>query len=402
MFLIGKNSEKLTGHQFDELRRMSAYLLDTLQGLKTLKALGRSREQGVRIEAVSERYRAVTLEVLRVTFLSALALELLGTLGTALIAVQVGLRLLYGGLSFETAFFILVIAPEFFQPLRSLGLRFHASQSGVSAAVKIFQLLEEAGDPMPGGARAVPANWETIELREVSYTYPGRGAPTLDGVSLTLRRGEVTALVGESGAGKSSVAALLMGFLKPRGGEIRVDGQALNELDLEEWRGQIGWVAQRAHFVPGSLADNLRVAKEDANESQMREALALAGLDGWARTLPGGLEYPLAVEAGNLSGGQAQRLALARAFLRDPAFLVLDEPTASLDPQQERLLEEATRRLCQGRTVLVIAHRLATVARADQILVMAGGRVVERGSHADLLRAGGSYAGLVQTYAEGE
>lgn len=401
MFLIGKNSEKLTGRQFTALRRMSAFLLDTLQGLKTLKALGRSREQAGRIVEVSERYRRVTLEVLRITFLSALVLELLGTIGTAMIAVQVGLRLLYGGLAFETAFFLLIIAPDFYQPLRSLGLRFHASQNGLAAAVQIFKILEEPVEVQEAGWKAVPPAWQEIVFEQVSYRYPGRETQALERVSLRLRRGELTALVGESGAGKTTVAALLLRFITAQAGQIWIDGMPLEEISSPEWRKQIGWVPQQAHFMRASLADNLRIANDTASDDDLWAALKLASLDMCVRGLPGGLDYRLGVGAGNLSGGQAQRLALARAFLKDPALMVLDEPTASLDPQEESILEETTRSLCKGRMVLVIAHRLATVYQADQILVMRAGRVVEAGSHADLIQADGAYAKLVRTYTEG-
>jgi ATP-binding cassette subfamily C protein CydD len=254
MFLIGSTAEQLTRQQFKALGRMSAALLDALQGLRALKELGRSRDYAGRIQEVSEQYRRKTLDVLRVTFLSALALELLGTISTAVIAVQIGLRLLYGRMDFETAFFLLVIAPDFYLPLRSLGLRFHAALNGVSAARRIFQVLDEeepavfqrpsegvASRHHPDLARKLPE----ITFKNVKYRYPGSEQAALQGLSFTLRPGEVTALVGESGAGKSTTAAVLLRFISAQGGEVSVGGRSLAEIDPVEWRKLIAWVPQR-------------------------------------------------------------------------------------------------------------------------------------------------------------
>lgn len=406
MFLIGSNAEKLTRRQFAALSRMSAYFLDTLQGLRTLKALNRSREQAGRVASVSQQYRRTTLEVLRVTFLSALALELLGTISTAVIAVQVGLRLLYSQFGFEQAFFLLVIAPDFYLPLRTLGLRFHASMNGVAAARKLFEVLDEpscipaapATLARPGAQIRFERPLPKITFSEVVFTYPGRTEAALKGVTLTLNPGQVTALVGRSGAGKTSLASLLLGFATPQQGQVWVGQTPLGEIPMAVWREQTAWVPQQPFLMGGSLADALRTAREDAALDDLRQAAQWAGLDEWIMSLPGGYDTRLGEEGARLSGGQAQRLAVARAFLRNAPLLVLDEPTAQLDPPEEALLEEATRRLCQERTVLVIAHRLATVYRADQIIYLEDGRVLEAGTHTELLRLNGAYARMVQAY----
>lgn len=403
MFLIGSTAQSLTRSQWAALGKMSAYFLDTLQGITTLKSLGRSAEQVERITSVSEQYRDATLSVLRITFLSALALELLGTIGTAIIAVEIGLRLLYGRMGFESAFFILLLAPEFYLPLRALGLRFHASISGVTAARRIFEVLEQE-PPVQAPAQRMPGSSVSlrepfvIEVNDMHYTYPGRSQPALDGVSLRIEAGQMIALVGESGGGKSTLAALLLRFMLPDQGSILFNGLSLFNIPIADWRSNLAWVPQRPYLFHGTIAENLRLARPGAAEADLLHALEAAHLRGWVEGLAEGMDSSIGEGGARLSGGQAQRLALARAFLRDAPLLILDEPTAHLDVEQEYLLQESTRRLAANRTVLVIAHRLPTVARADQILVMAGGQVIERGTHSDLLAHGEAYARLLALY----
>lgn len=407
MVLIGKASEALTGRQFTALRRMSAYLLDTLQGLTTLKALGQSAARAERVAQVSERYRETTLSVLRVTFLSALVLEMVGTLSTAVVAVQIGLRLLYGRMAFEQAFFILVIAPDFYLPLRQLGLRFHASMNGISAAKRLYQILEQPEPPLtmtpsaPLQALRLGAA-DRLAFERVTFQYEGRVQPALEEVSFMLEPGRLHALVGPSGAGKTTAALLLLRFLAPTGGAITLNGQDIRGFDLNDWRWQTAWVAQRPHLFHGSIAENIALARPDATMAQIRAAARQARLEEFIDQLPGGYDTPVGEMGARLSGGQAQRIALARAFLKDAPLVVLDEPTAHLDPHQEALLEEATRALCRDRTVLIIAHRLTTVYHADPILVLQGNRLVESGTHAELLAANGPYARLAAAWGGGE
>ena len=398
MILIGKTAEALTKRQWETLSHLSAYLLDVLQGLTTLKLLGQSRRQSGRIQEASDRFRDVTLGVLRVTFLSALALELLSTVGTAIVAVEIGLRLLYGHLAFREALFILVLAPDFYLPLRLLGLRFHAGMSGVSAARRIFEILDT---PLPAappnGSRFAPLHFN-ISFSNVSYAYPTRDLPALDDVSFDIPDGKMTALVGATGAGKSTVASLLLRFIEPGAGGIRVDGHPLSALPPEDWRRNLAWVPQAPSLFNATLAANLRLAKPDASADDLLHACRRAGLDEFIAALPQGLATVVGERAARLSGGQAQRLALARAFLRDAPFLLLDEPTSSLDPVLESQLAASVRDLMAGRTVLVIAHRLNTVYQADQIVVLEGGRVAETGTHASLLQRRGLYTGLVTAH----
>jgi ATP-binding cassette subfamily C protein CydD len=389
--LIGKMAERLTRRQWDSMSRMSAHFLDVLQGLTTLKLFGRSRDETRRVERISLRFRDATMGVLRVAFLSALALELLATVSTAIIAVEVGLRLLYGDIGFQRALFVLILAPEFYLPLRNLGLRFHAGMSGVTAGKQILAVLAcpspsnaAEGHPSLSQPAALPA---PVRFESVSYTYPDADQPALENVSFTLLPGQQMALVGVSGAGKSTLASLLLRLIEPQNGEIWVAGRPLRSISRAAWRDQIAWAPQAPHIFHDTLAANLRLARPHAGLDELRAAARLAHLDEWIQTLPQGYDTIVGESGARLSSGQAQRLALARAFLKDAPLLVLDEPTASLDPELEAHLAESTRRLRQGRSVLVIAHRLETIASSDAVIVLDKGRLVASGLPAELRNA---------------
>lgn len=398
MVLIGRAAEARTRRQYGRLSRLSAQALDLLQGLATLKLLGRSRDRARALARASEAYRQATLGSLRVAFLSAFALELVATLSTAVVAVQVGLRLLYGHIAFGPALFVLVLAPEFYLPLRSLGARFHAGAAGAAAFAHIARVLEQPG-PLQAPRRAgAPALREGLSLRDLHYTYPG-GRAALRGVSFEIERGRTLALVGPGGAGKSTLVALLLRFLEPGRGRILLDGRPLDEWSAEAWRGAVAWVPQSPHLIHASLGDNLRLARPHASPSELARALRAAALEDFVAALPRGLDTAIGERGQRLSGGQAQRLALARAFLKDAPFLILDEPTSQVDPDLEHTLQASTAALLDGRTALVIAHRLNTVYRADRIVVLDQGRLAESGAHADLWRAGGLYARLLSAYA---
>lgn len=403
MILIGRSAESLRRRQWQSLSQMGAHFLDVLQGLTTLKVLGQSQAQLVNIARIAGRHRKVTMRVLRVAFLSALALELLSTVSVAIIAVEIGLRLLAGNLTFTAAFFILILAPEFYLPLRTLGTRFHASMAGVSAAERIFAVLDT---PLPIIASA-PRSAVTemvmpapIRFEEVHYAYQDGKRPALKGISLTIEPGQKVALVGASGSGKSTVASLLLRFMEPDAGRITVGDISLSEVDTAVWRQLIAWVPQRPYLFHDSVAANIRLANPKATLDEVVSAARQAHLHDFIQSLPQGYDTVIGERGARLSGGQAQRLALARAFLRNAPLLILDEPTSNLDPETESLLAAATGRLMQGRSTLVIAHRLSTVYEADQIVVLTHGRVAEAGRHTELQQRHGPYRQLLNVYAK--
>ena len=373
LYLIGSAAEVLTRKQWLGLSRMSAYFLDVLQGLTTLKALGRSKDQVEMIKKVSEQYRQTTMGVLKVTFLSALVLELVGTLGTAIVAVEIGIRLLYGKLAFEQAFFILLLAPEFYLPLRLLGTRFHAGMAGVEAGKRIYEILDlpikQYAQPVnnPGRSFSRKNNPPHIVFRNVGYSY-SNNPPTLENVSIDVAAGKMTAITGPSGVGKTTLTWLLLRFLQPKSGEIIVDGRSLAEFSLTEWLDNLAWVPQNPYLFNDTIAANIKIARPDAGQSEIYRAARLADAFEFIQDFPLSFETIIGERGVRLSAGQAQRIALARAFLKDAPLLILDEATSHLDPETDARLQNSIQQLIQNRTVLVIAHHLTTLNKADYVI----------------------------------
>jgi thiol reductant ABC exporter CydD subunit len=377
MWLIGRHTEERTRARWLSLRLLSTHFLDVVRGLPTLRAFNRSQAQADRLGEVGEEYRRATMATLRLSFLSGAVLELASTLGVALVAVTIGVRLDRGGIGLQAGLVALLLAPELYLPLRQLGARYHASADGLAVADRMLRLLEQPAETGAGGSLFPPSPaTAVVRLEGVSFSYPSRAALVIDGLDLELWPGEIVALAGESGAGKSTVASLLLRLAEPASGHVTAAGVDLAGCSTEAWRRLVAWVPQRPTMFHGTVAAQIRLGDPAATDEQVRRAAWEAGADEFVRALPEGYDTVVGDGGRPLSAGEVRRLGLARALVRDAPLLVLDEPTADLDPASARLVGDAIARLRGTRTVLLIAHRPDLAALADRVIVLAGGRAV--------------------------
>lgn len=370
MVLIGLHTEHHTRERWEALAALSSHFLDVLRGLPTLRALDQARAQTAAVGAVADRHRRATMATLRISFLSGSVLELAATLGVALVAVLAGVRLVGGSLGLQAALTVLILAPELYLPLRRLGAEFHASADGLAVAQRMLALLDAPGETSATGLLRRPPSprGAPVRFEGVSFSYPSRPGCVLDRVDLELMPCETLALVGESGAGKSTVAALVLGLLRPTAGRVTVGGVDLATCRREAWLRQLAWVPQHPALLPASVADNIRLGDRCAGDVAVREAAMLAGADAFIAALPDSYATVVGNGGRQLSAGQLRRIALARAFLRDAALVVLDEPTADLDAVSAAVVGEAVARLGTQRTLLVIAHRPELIVCADRVI----------------------------------
>jgi ATP-binding cassette subfamily C protein CydD len=368
MALVGASTRQRMDQQFRLLQRLGGHFLDVVAGLGTLKVFGRAKAQIGEVARITDRYRRATMATLRVSFLSSLILELLATISVALVAVEVGLRLMGGSLDLRTALFVLVLAPEAYLPLRLLGANYHASAEGMAAAERVFAVLERPVAPRGARTQIPDPAVSGLSVRALTVARPGRETPVLDGLSLTLSPEEVLAVTGPSGCGKSTLIGVLLGLVAADGGSVSVGGVELAELDPDAWRARLAWVPQRPRLFAASIAENIRLGRPHATRAELSRAVAAAGLGDVIARLPRGLDTPLGERGAGLSAGERQRVALARAFLRDAPLLLLDEPTANLDGATEEAVVDAVGELVRGRTAVIAAHRPALVELADRVL----------------------------------
>lgn len=381
MVLIGRGTEALNQAQWRRLAHLGGHLFDAVEGLTTLKLFGASRAEAEAVAALSDTYRRATMAVLRVAFLSSLVLEFFATVSIAMVAVYIGFRLYYGEMRLLPGLAVLMIAPEFYRVLRAMGTQYHARMEAVAAAEAIVALLETKPRPAPAGTRDLPGPVRAVRFEQVWF---GHGAaPVLRGVDLALARGRCIAIVGASGAGKTTLADLLLGFLAPGSGRITVDGLDLADIRPESWRARIAWLPQRPTLFHGTIRDNIRLGRPDADEAAIRQAVARAGAEGLIADLPHGYETVVGDRGQGLSGGEIQRIALARAFLRGADLLVLDEPATGLDAVNAALIADSVRALACECAVLVIAHDTLSVRGADEIFSLEDGRLVPTGLRRD-------------------
>ena len=383
MALIGGAAGARARANFQALAALSSWFLDVVRGLPTLRAFNRGTAQLAGIREVTDRYRRTTMGTLRLSFLSGVVLDLAATLSTALVAVTLGIRLVGGSLDLRPALTVLLLVPELFAPVRALASLFHASADGLAATERILDTLDQAPavprpavdsrHPPHGGG---PAGGLAVGVCSVTVRYPGRAVAALERVDLDLEAGELVAVVGGSGAGKTTLGRVVLGLTRPDEGVVVAGGRVLGDGDLDRWRERVGWASQHPVLVPGTVAANLALGRPGAGPAQIEEAARLAGADGFVRRLPAG--YGTVVGAGGhgLSAGQRQRLGLARALLRDASLLVLDEPTVHLDAAAAARVAATVEALRGSRTILLITHDPGLAARADRALRLESGRVV--------------------------
>ena len=404
MFLIGSIAEKMNKKQWQTLSRMSAYFLDVLQGLPTLKLFNRTQEAIDKINDFSNLFRIKTLNVLKIAFLSALVLEVTATLSVAVIAVEIGLRLLNGNFVFSDALFILIIALEFSLPLRILGTTYHAGMEGIAAFERIKDVLNYNTTKSNFTSNTKDdftfAQNNSIILKNISYTYSDRATKALDNISLTIETNKVTAIVGASGSGKTTLMNILLRFFNPTEGNIFIGETDLHLVKKETWRENLAWLPQNPHLFSKSIRENLQIANVRATFEEVVNAAKIAHIHEFILDLPNGYNTLVGENGAKLSGGEIQRIALARAYLRNSPLLFVDEPTANLDPIVEEEIVKDMYKLFSGKTVLIIAHRLNTIIKADKIIVMKDGRIEESGNHNELILTNGYYKKLLDAHGE--
>lgn len=391
LYLIGRLTQAASAAQWLRLTDLSQGFAELLRGMSMLKIFNRSHSQLALLHTLSEDFSAASLHVLRLAFVSAFVLELITTLSIALISVSVGLRLLAGTLSFEIAFFALLISPEFYRPLRQSGIAFHAGMNAATAAKKLLSFIHMPDAHTSTGQYSMQTQMPpTLRFSEVSYHYPGRAALVLEKVSFDIPAGSFTVLTGTSGSGKSTVLRLLMQLDTPQDGHIYINNLRLANIEPQNWHQHVTYVPQDPHLFRASLRDNVTLFAKSADEAAVQRALQAAALTELAEG-PTGAGRMLGEGYAALSAGQMRRLGLARAIYRSTPILLLDEITAGLDAENERLVLAAIIRLCHRRTIVMAAHRPSVLKLADKIISLDAGRILPDSVHSHQTQSAGGF-----------
>ena len=402
MALIGRWTKHHTLQQWQSLSHMGGYFQDIFEGFSTLKLFNRTAGQREKIIAISEGFRITNLKVLKWGFLSALVLELLTTISVAIIAVGLGLRLVYGLIDFHDALFLLFLAPEFYLPLRSLSAQYHGSLNGAAAAKNMFDLLaredacldadaaQRSDPPAQAINRHFPAGDAELVFENVCFAYK-EGRSALDNISFTVKAGEKLGLTGVSGSGKTTLLHLLTGFIRPDAGSITIGGQTLADMGADVLRKQIAFVSQYPYLFKGSIMDNIRIGNSKAGDETVIALCRELGAHDLFSAMPQGYDTPVGQGGRAISGGERQMLAIARACLKDAPIILLDEATRNIDRENDYLLQQALARLNRGKTVIAITHRLQTLTGMDKLLVLEKGRVVQFGPLNELQKQPGAF-----------
>lgn len=401
MVLIGSAADRKSRTQWKLLGRMSSHFLDVLRGLKTLILAGKAEASSRDIDDISQNFRIATMRVLKIAFLSALVLEMAATISTAVIAVEVGLRLLYDQLPFKLAIFILMLAPDFYQPIRQLGSSYHAGLKGIAAADDIFAILDQpyttkiARHIQPAGDKI-----ERIDLTNIVVQSDTSADPILRDLSMTVRQGERLVIIGPSGSGKTTLFNVLLGFLQPDSGSMRCNGIDSDALNKEALRKEMIWIPQRPYIFNQSIADNLSFVNPAATAEEMVAACRMAEFHDFVSRLPDGYQTRIGEEGYRLSAGQKQRLALARGFLSKGSLILMDEPTSHLDARLETKIWNRILKFSEGRILMVITHKLHLIAPSDRVALLVDGHIIQNDRHRDLIVQEGSYRDLMTLHGE--
>ncbi len=377
MILIGKIADKENKKQWQVFQKLTMYMADLLPGLLIVKAYNQTQRQLSEINKNGKLFSQATLKVLRIAFISAFMLEFISTLSIAIIAVNIGLRLIYGHVEFLPVFFILLIAPQFYQPFRQFGSAFHDAMNGITASSEIYAMIDKLNciKESKANLKFDDADMVQIELKNVYYKYQDSDKWVIDDLSLKIEKGKQFVLTGDNGAGKSTLFKLLLGIEKCQSGEILINDYNLADLDKQWWQSQIGWVAQEPYIFSATIRENITLGR-DFNLKEIEHICQLVNLDEFIKSLPQGYDTEM-TSAMNLSSGQKRRLGLARALIGRPKLLLLDEPMENLDVYNEKLIQKILSDLKNKVTVIIIGHRLQTLKNADELIYLQQGKLVD-------------------------
>ncbi|MBY7142097.1 thiol reductant ABC exporter subunit CydD [Virgibacillus sp. NKC19-3] len=405
MVIIGMKTKQKSEEQLEELGAFSGRFLETLQGLTTLKLFGRAKQQREAIEKSSLGFRDATMEILKVAFTSSFMLELISMLSIGLVALELSIQLIvYESISFFTAFFVLILVPEFYTSLKELGSTFHNGRSSMGAAEKIADELEEAEQAVGWGSENVnkEATPPSIDLREAGYSY-GEDQFSLQPIHARIQPYEAIAIVGRTGSGKTTLLHMIAGLIGPSTGDIVINGRSRSEYKEEDWFDQLSYISQHPYIFSGTIAENIAIGGHaDVSKSDIEQAAEQAGIADMIHSLEDGYDTPVGEGGRGLSGGEQQRLAIARAFLKHPSLILFDEPTTGLDLQTERILQTSINQLSKNATVITVAHRLHTIKNADQILFLENGELIAVGTHEALMDSVAEYRAMVTVQQGGK